>query len=309
MPFLRTMATVLITGGTGLIGTALTHALHAGGHTVRHLSRRPGTAPGTATFTWDPAHGTVDPQALHGVDAIVHLAGAGIADRRWTKARVQELIDSRARTARVLLRAVQAHGARPQVMVSAAGINYHGAVTGDRILTEDDPPGDGTIARISTAWEAAVDEWRDTCRTVKLRTPMVLARTGPLQRLAAPVRMGLGAPLGTGRQWLPWTHIDDLVAAYVRALFTDGMSGAYHVTAPGHVTNAEVMRTVAQVLGRPFFLPRVPAFALRMVLGELSAILLEGSRADSARLRATGHEFKHPELRGALEDLLGAGGG
>lgn len=298
------MATILITGGTGLIGTALTEALLRQGHAVRHLGRGAGQRNGVSSFTWDPARGTIDPRAVHGVDRVVHLAGAGIADKRWTKARVQELIASRADTARLLLDTMGAHGIRPDAIVSAAGINYYGALTTDHVCTEHDPPGHDTIARISVAWEQAVDAWKGTCRVVKLRTPIVLARTGPLQRLAAPVRWGLGAPLGSGRQWMPWVHVDDLVAIYVKALFDDAMTGAYNVNTGHDVTNAEMMRTVAQVLRKPFFLPAVPAFALRIVLGELSSILLEGGRADNARLLGTGFRFTHPRLRGALDDLL-----
>lgn len=299
------MATILITGGTGLIGTALTKALQIEGHEVRHLSRTTGDRHGIRTFHWDVARGLIDPQVVEGVDRIVHLAGAGIADKRWTKARVQELIDSRARTADLLFHAVRAQGTKPAVLVSAAGINYYGAVTTDRVYSENDGPGTDTIARISVAWEHAVDQWRDTCRVVKLRTPIVLARTGPLQRLAAPVRWGLGAPLGTGRQWMPWVHINDLVAIYIKALFDDTMHGAYNANAGHDVTNAQMMRTAATVLRRPFFLPAVPGIALRVALGALSTILLEGSRASNQRLLDTGFQFAHPELKGALSDLLG----
>lgn len=298
------MATILITGGTGLIGMALTETLLQQGHTVRHLGRGAARRNDVQSFTWDPARGTIDSRSVHGVDRIVHLAGAGIADKRWTKARVQELIASRADTARLLLETAKAQGMRPDAIVSAAGINYYGAVTTEHVCTEQDPPGHDTIARISVAWEQAVDAWSGTCRVVKLRTPIVLARTGPLQRLAAPVRWGFGAPLGSGRQWMPWVHIDDLVAIYVKALFDDTMSGAYNVNTGHDATNAEMMRTVAQVLRRPFFLPAVPAFTLRAALGDLSSILLEGGRAGNARLLGTGFRFAHPQLRGALEDLL-----
>jgi uncharacterized protein (TIGR01777 family) len=298
------MATILITGGSGLIGTALTKALLQQGHAVRHLGRGAGRRDGVSHFRWDPVRGTIDPRAVDGVDHIVHLAGAGIADKRWTKARVQELVDSRATTARSLLKAVQEHGATPAVMVSAAGISYYGAITTDHVFTENDAAGDDTIARISVAWEQAVDEWRDRCRVVKLRTPIVLARSGPLQRMVAPVRLGLGAPLGNGRQWMPWVHIDDLVAIYVKALFDPEMHGAYNVNTGNDVTNGEMMRTAARVLRRPFFLPKVSGFVLRTAFGDLAAILLEGSRASNKRLLATGFRFAHPELKGALEDLL-----
>lgn len=299
------MATILITGGSGLIGTALTKALLEEGHTVRHLGRRAGERNGVRTHMWDIHAGTVDVEAMRSVDHIVHLAGAGIADKRWTRARVQELIDSRALSALLLLRAAREQGVEPRSFVSAAGINYYGAVTGSKVYTEHDPAGADTIGRISLEWEAAVDQWSAVCRVVKLRTPVVLAaHGGALPKLMAPVKWGAGAPLGTGRQWMPWVHLDDLVQAYRKALFEPGLAGAYNVCAPQDVTNADMMRTVARVLGKPFFLPPVPGFLLRLALGELSSILLEGSRASNERLVRTGFTFKHPRLEGALRDLL-----
>ncbi len=299
------MATILITGGSGLIGTALTAALLRDGHTVRHLGRgrsRPGTV---QQYTWDISRGTMDTAALEGVDHIIHLAGAGIADKRWTDARVKELIDSRAESARLLLRMAQREGLRPASFISAAGINYYGAVTTSHTYAESDPAGTDTIARISVAWEAAVDEWNSLCRVVKLRTPIVLSPTGgALAKLALPVRWGLGAPLGTGRQWMPWVHLDDLVNAY-RHAFTNTLQGPYNVCAAEQVDNRGFTRTLGRVLGRPVFLPAVPAFALRLALGELAGILLEGSAASSQRLRSTGFTYRYERLEDALKELVG----
>lgn len=302
------MSTILITGGSGLIGTALTKALQTAGHSVRHMSRSAGTRNGVQAFAWDIGAGTMDAKALDGVDHIVHLAGAGIADKRWTAARVQELIDSRALSALLLLRQAQATGLTLKSFVSAAGINYYGAVTKDHRYTETDPAGADTIGRISLEWEAAVDQWSSHCRVVKLRTPVVLAAEGgALGKLAAPVKFGLGAALGSGKQWMPWIHLHDLVRAYVQALEREDMQGAYNVNAPEDATNADVMRTTARVLKKPFFLPPVPGFLLKLALGDMSSILLEGSRASNARLLETGFEFVHPGLEGALRDVLRGG--
>jgi len=300
------MATVLITGGSGLVGRALTSSLLADGHMVRYLGRGARPVPGVAVFRWDVARREVDGQALNGVDHIVHLAGAGIADKRWTPARVRELIASRADSILLLLKVAKEQGTLPGSMVSAAGINYYGAVSGGHRFTEDDPPGTDTIGHISHEWEKAVDQWGTECRTVKLRTPVVLAREGgALPKLAMPVRFGLGAALGSGKQWMPWVHIDDLVRAYRLAIADEGMRGACNVNTGNDVVNAEFMRTVAKVLGRPFFLPPVPGFALKLAFGELASVLLEGSQASNAKLLATGFRFRHPELEGALRDLLG----
>lgn len=299
------MSTILITGGSGLIGTALTKSLLADGHTVRHLSRTPGERNDVRAYAWDIKAGTMDEQALVGVDHIVHLAGAGIADSRWTKDRVQELIDSRCLSALLLLRTAKELGSRPRSMVSAAGINYYGAVTGTHRFIESDPAGTDTIGRISSEWEAAVDQWASLCRVVKLRTPVVFSsQGGALEKLSKPVKLGLGAPLGSGKQWMPWVHLDDLVRAYEHAMANERMEGAYNICAPEEATNADVMRTAAHVLGKPYFLPAVPGFLMRLALGDLADILLEGSRVDTERMKATGSTYAQPKLEGALRDAL-----
>jgi uncharacterized protein (TIGR01777 family) len=299
------MSTVLITGGSGLIGTALTKALLGAGYQVRHLSRSAGEHNGVRAYRWDIGKQVVDHAALEGIDHIIHLAGAGIADKRWTAARVQELIDSRALSALTLLHAIQQTGAKVQSFISAAGINYYGAVTSEHRYIETDRAGVDTIGSISVEWEAAVEQWSQVCRVVRLRTPVVLSPVGgALAKLAAPVRFGLGAPLGSGKQWMPWIHLDDLVALYLKALEEKAMNGAYNACAPEDVTNADMMQNVAKVLGRPFFLPPVPGFLIKFALGDLASILLEGSRASNAKLLATGFRFKHPQLREALEDVL-----
>ncbi len=298
------MSTVLITGGSGLIGTALTKALLSSGWSVHHLGRTQRDDGPVRSFVWDLRKGTIDRAALKGVEHIVHLAGAGIADERWTEERIVELIDSRVGTSRLLMKAVLEEHTSIRTMVSAAGINYYGAQTSSHVFTEDDPPGGDTIARISKDWEDAVDEWTPYARVVKLRTPIVLAREGgALKKLAAPVKWGLGAALGTGEQWMPWVHIDDLVRIYMQALSDDRMRGAYNVNTGNDVTNSEFMRTLARVLRRPYFLPNIPGWILKIALGELAIILLEGSRASNSKLLATGSEFRSATLLPALEDL------
>lgn len=299
------MATILITGASGLIGSALAASLSAQGHVIHRLGRSKPYTSDSQVFQWDTANDKIDERCLHGVTHIVHLAGAGIADRRWTEARVQELIASRSASSHLLLRAVQRTNAAVHTIVSAAGINYYGAYTTECKFSETAEAGSDTIARISVEWERAVDEWRDTARVVKLRTPIVLARNGSaLQRLATPVRLGLGTALGHGRQWMPWVHLDDLVQLYTTALFDECYTGSYNANTGNDVTNAAFMRTLARVLRRPFLLPKVPAFALRIALGELSTILLEGSRADNSRLLRTGFRFRHGALEPALLNLL-----
>ena len=300
------MGTVLITGGSGLIGTALTRELLAAGWNVHHLGRSKTEKAGVRSFVWDIKKGVMDRAALEGVDHIVHLAGSGIADERWSASRVKQLVASRTETARLLLDVARTEAFPIKTFVSAAGIGYYGAHTSSHIDSETDPAGNDTIATISRLWESAVDEWMPYSRVVKLRTPVVLsAEGGALVKLRKPVDLGLGAPLGTGKQWMPWVHVDDLVRAYIHSIRTGTMQGAYNVNASDTVTNAEFMKTLSQVLGRGHWLPPVPAFALELALGELSVILLEGSRASNAKLLATGFSFEHDRLAEALEDLLG----
>lgn len=299
------MSIVLITGGSGLIGKRLTLKLQQAGHTVRWLGRS-GSDPATGRFNWDIHQGTVDARALVGVDHIVHLSGAGIADKRWTDTRMKELYASRGGAARLLLGAVRAEGAKPLSFISASGVGYYGAITSDHVFTEEDPPAQDTIGALTQDWELAADTWSDQCRVVKLRTPVVLAREGgALPKLSAPAKWGLSAPLGRGSQWMPWVHVDDLVNAYATAIERSDMSGAYNVVAPEQPDNRAFMRAVAHALHKPFFLPAVPAFALRISLGELSSVLLEGSRASQERLLRTGFVFRYPELGIALRDTLG----
>lgn len=298
------MATILITGGSGLIGSALTTALLAKAHEVRHLTRAHKKVGPVRSHLWDVSTGKVDPAALQGVDHIVHLAGAPIVERRWTEARVKELIASRADSARLVLRVAKAMDSAPKSFVSAAGIGYYGAVTSDRFFGEDEPPAKDTIARISAAWEEGVDAWRPVTRVVKLRTPIVLAREGgALKPLALLTRWGLASALGSGKQWVPWVHIDDLVRVYERAIGDEHMVGAYNVAADDQPDQRTFMRTLAQVMGKPFFLPAVPTFVMRLILGERAGLLVEGSRVSNDRLKAIGPHFVHPQFEQALRSL------
>lgn len=299
------MGAVLITGGSGLVAGHLTKLLSAAGFAVRHLSHSARPDLPVPTFEWDIAKGIVDSRALQEVDHIIHLSGAGIADKRWTMERMQMLYSSRVDAAALLHREMGKTGAWPKSFISASGINYYGTATSDRTFTEGDPSANDTLGKLCQAWEGAANEWKAQCRVVILRTSVVLAREGgALSKLAGPARWGLASPLGHGRQWMPWVHIDDLARAYLHVIQNTGMHGAHNIAAPEDVRNREFMREMAHVLRRPFLFPAVPRFVLRAMLGELSSMVLEGSRVSSAKLAATGFEFRHPALRATLQDLL-----
>ncbi len=299
------MATILITGGSGLVGTALTKLLLKEGFAVRHLGRSAKADASVPAFMWNIGKGFVDPRALEGVDHIIHLSGAGIADKRWTKARMLELYTSRSGAADVLRKAVEASGNWPRSFISASGVNYYGGITSDLIFTEDVPPAEDAIGRLTKAWEDAADSWAPPCRVVKLRMAVVLAREGgALPKLAAPARWGMAAPLGTGKQWMPWVHVGDLASAYVHAVRNTQMHGAYNVAAPEQVRNLEFMHEMAKALQRPFFLPPVPGFFLHAALGAPAGLILNGSRVSNEKLVQSGFRFKHPQLGEALNGLL-----
>lgn len=299
------MPTILITGGSGLIGSALTKALIARGHSVRHLSRTPGKRNGVEAFAWNVPQRTIDASSLEGVDHIVHLAGENIIAKRWTPERLRICEESRTESARLVLRTAREVGMRPQSFVSASGVGYYGAITSDRIFTEEDPNATDTIGKLTRAWEDAVDEWGSVCRVVKLRTPIVLAGDGgALPRFMKLARWSVLAPLASGRQWMPWVHIDDLVQAYVCSIADGRWHGAYNICPPDHRTNKDMMRHIAKAVGRPLFPIAVPGFALRIALGEMSDLLTEGARVESRRLEQVGFRFSHGDLGPALRDLV-----
>lgn len=300
------MDKVLITGGSGLVGTALTKLLLKEGYAVRLLGRSGKADTLVPAFKWDIPQGYLDPRALEGVDHIIHLSGAGIADQRWTQARRDELHSSRVAAAELLRQEAERSGAWPKTFISASGVNYYGTVTSDHVFGEDEPSSKDFLGQLCQAWEDAADAWAPRCRVVKLRMAVVLAKEGgALPKLSVPARWGLAAALGTGRQWMPWVQIDDLVQAYLHAVRNPGMSGAYNVAAPEDVRNGDFTRELANALHRPCFLPNVPAFALRALLNGPAEMILAGSRVSRAKLLASGFSFKHPRLMPALEQLLG----
>ncbi|HRA15791.1 MAG TPA: TIGR01777 family oxidoreductase [Flavobacteriales bacterium] len=299
------MTTILITGGSGLVGSHLTKLLLGEGFAVRHLSRSAKPDAPVPTFEWNIAKGFIDPRALENVDHIIHLSGVGIADERWTEERMRVLYSSRVDAAALLHREMGMAGAWPKSFISASGINYYGTHTSDQVFNEEDPPANDTLGKLCQSWEGAANDWAAQCRVVTLRTSVVLAREGgALSKLAGPARWGLASPLGHGRQWMPWVHIDDLARAYLHVIRNAEMHGAYNIAAPEDVRNREMMREVAHALHHPYLFPAVPRFVLRAMLGELSSMVLEGSRVSNAKLVASGFELRHPELKEALKGLL-----
>ena len=298
------MSRILITGASGLLGTRLTQLLLERGHQVSHLgrSKRLGSLP---SFTWDVEAGTIDESALKDIDAVIHLAGAGIADERWSEKRKKEILESRTKSTALLVRELNKGNNSVNVLVSGSAIGYYGMTLDDTLFTEQSKPGTDFMADVVTAWEHEADQLKGK-RLVKIRTGVVLSKNdGALKEIARPVRFGFGAPLGTGEQYVSWIHIDDICAMFITSVEDESMQGAYNGVT-GAVTNRELTRAIAKVLHKPLWLPAVPAFALRLFLGEMSYLVLYGSNVSSSKIRETGFTFGFNNLNDALNDLLSA---
>ncbi|MEU9166137.1 TIGR01777 family oxidoreductase [Streptomyces sp. NPDC048424] len=293
---------IAVTGSTGLIGSALVRSLRADGHeVVRFVRREPA---GGDEARWDPARGYVDPAGLAGCGAVVHLAGAGIGDHRWTAAYKKEIRDSRVLGTAAIARAAAALDEPPAVLVSGSAVGYYGD-TGDRVVDEDAPAGQGFLPSVCVEWEAAAAPAREAgIRTAFARTGLVVAREGGAWGRMFPLfRAGLGGRLGNGRQYWSFISLRDEVAALRHIIDTPGIEGPVNLTAPEPLTNRQVTAAMGRVLHRPALLP-VPAPALRIVLGELSADVLGSQRARPARLLASGFVFRDPGIEQALRAAL-----
>ncbi|MDJ0925280.1 MAG: TIGR01777 family oxidoreductase [Acidimicrobiia bacterium] len=297
---------VLVTGATGLIGTALCASLRNDGAEVKRLVRRP--AANSDELSWNPAAGELDADAVEGYDAVIHLAGAGIGDKRWSAARRKLILDSRVEPTRLLAERLAAVEKRPQVFVSASAIGFYGDRT--EPVTEADGPADPAdfLSEVVVAWEGATRPAADAgIRTVQPRTGIVLAKQGgALVRLLLPFRLGIGGKLGNGETVWSWITLADEVRA-IKHLLTSNLHGPVNLTAPNPVTNAELTKVLGRVLRRPTVIP-VPRFGLNLLLGEelATALLFTSARVLPAKLLESGFEFHHPRIESALAELLGS---
>jgi len=297
-------ARVVVTGASGLVGTALCTLLRTRGHHVDRLVRRP-ARPGGGEIRWDPAQGSIDAALLEGAEFVVNLAGEPIAAGRWTPARKRAILESRTQGTRLLCDTLARLDRRPQALLSASAVGYYGD-RGEEWVTEEEAAGAGFLADVCTQWEAATLPAREAgIRVVNLRIGVVLSTAGgALARMLPAFRFGLGGRLGTGRQYMSWITLDDLVAAIEHLLFASQTSGPVNAVSPNPVTNAQFTKTLGRILRRPTFLS-MPAFAVRLAFGEMGeAVLLSGVRARPARLLADGFSFRDPELDPALWRIL-----
>ncbi|MES2629642.1 MAG: TIGR01777 family oxidoreductase [Bacteroidota bacterium] len=298
------METVLITGGSGMIGSRLSEMLNKKGYSVRHLVRHPQGNERFPSFAWSVRRNYIDPAALQDVDHVIHLAGSGIADQRWTESRKRVIVSSRVDTLHLLYQKLSEQSIRIKTLVSASGINYYGMRDPEHINREEDPAGKDFLSAVCVKWEQEALKFPPDTRVVMLRTATVLSKKGgALERLAKPVKLYAGAPLGSGRQWFPWIHIDDLCRMYIHAL-ENPLAGPYNAVSSEHITNEGFTKKLAAILKKPLWLPNIPGWVMKLLFGELAVVLLYGNRAENQKIRSTGFVFKYPEVEPALKEAL-----
>ena len=293
---------VIVAGSSGLIGTALVRLLLDEGHEVLRLVRRAPAA--DDEVRWDPVAGSIDTEALVGVEAVIHLGGASIAGQRWTAAYKQEIRDSRIKSTRLISETIAQSDSKPDVFLCASALGYY-ADRGDEILTENSPKGEGFLADVTAEWEhATLPASEAGVRVCNMRIGVVLSETGELPRsMLTPFKFGLGGKLGNGRQYMSWIHIEDVARAFAFALNKESLSGPINLAAPNPVTNAEFTKALGRVLSRPTLF-RVPGFALRIAMGEMAQFALGSARLYPLKLAQGGFRYRWNDIEPALRDIL-----
>jgi uncharacterized protein (TIGR01777 family) len=298
---------VLISGGSGFIGRNLTTLLLAKGYSVSILSRSEKQNKGDVFYyKWDVAKQTIDDEAILKADYIIHLAGENIAEKRWTAKRKAAIIDSREKSTQLLYSVLKKHYKKLDAFVSASAVGIYGAVNGEEICTEDMKPANDFLGYTCQKWEDSIDFIENlNIRTVKIRTGLVLGKNdGFLKKLIPLFKYRLGSALGSGKQYMPWIHVDDLCAIYLQAISDASMEGPYNAAICDNTTNTVFSKTLARVFGYSIWLPNVPAFVLKLVMGEMAKIVLTGRRVSSDKMEQTGFKFKFNNLEEAIRNCL-----
>lgn len=286
------------------MGKKVTNMLFEKGYSVSHLSRKPGNDTRIKTYLWDIQKGIIDENCIDGVDAIIHLAGSGIADGRWTEERKKEIIESRTKSIELVYKVLKSKPHKVTSVISASGVGYY-SDRGDELMHEDDAPAHDFMGTCCIQWESAVDEGEKLgLRIVKYRTGVVLDKDGgALPQLAFPIKFAAGSPLGNGKQWMSWIHHEDVIDMYIYAIEQAGLNGVFNMVAPNPVTNAQLTKAIAKQLHRPVWLPNVPAFLLKLLFGEMSTLVLGSTKVSSQKIEDAGFIFKYPEVTGALKEI------
>ncbi|PVX51072.1 hypothetical protein C7377_1405 [Balneicella halophila] len=297
---------ILITGGSGLVGTALTEKLIEKGYKVNWISRSNKSRKDVDVYQWDLKKAYIDKEAFKGVDAIVHLSGANISANRWSETYKKLIADSRIETSQLLFDSVTKYNIPLKTFISASAIGYYGTFTSDKVLTEDSPPGNDFLAKVCIEWEKKAKQFQTIgARTATIRTGVVLSnKGGALPQITKPIKWGVGANLGNGQQYMPWIHIDDLVNIYLKCIENSSMHGTYNATSPDSITNKKITKQLAKYLNRPLWLPNIPKSILKLILGERANLLLEGTRIFPKRLLNQKFSFKYSSFAEAIVSLF-----
>ncbi len=309
------MSKILITGGSGTVGTRLTTLLLQKGYQVAHLSRsnkndNKNATPNVKNYVWDIKKGYIQPEAFENLDYIIHLAGAGVADERWTDARKKEILESRTLSTQLLCKYLAETKTPLKAFVSASAIGIYGFDTGNQLLTEESPISSQFLADVVKKWEEEVQKIaligsQNSIRVAKLRIGIVLSnKGGALVEMAKPVRLFAGAALGTGKQHLSWIHVDDLCKMFIFAIENNNISGEYNAVGVAATTNEILTKSIAKALDKPLFLPNVPAFALNLLLGEMAGMILGGNNVSSEKIQKAGFQFDYTDLDVAVKNLI-----
>lgn len=294
------MATILITGGTGLIGKQLTQLLQKKGHKVTILSRTKSNKKNF--FQWNIATNFIEEKAITTADYIIHLAGANIGAKRWTTKRKEQIIDSRVNPTLLLHKKIQELNPNLKAFIAASGIGYYGAITSHTIFKEDDNPHNDFLSKVCQLWEKASLQFQTSkIRTVIFRTGVVYSKKGgAFSKIISPIKKGFGAALGNGKQYMPWIHINDLCKMYLLAIENKELQGIYNAVSPEYITNKQLTKCVAQKLNKKVWLPNVPAFVLKLALGEMADLILYGSRVSVNKIKNIGFTFQFKNINKSL---------
>lgn len=295
------MKKILITGGSGLVGKKITGLLEKNGYEVAWLSRSPEKYK-QKSFAWDVDKQTIDLDAIQWAEGIIHLAGEGVADKRWTAERKKAILQSRTQSTLLLKHAVEKSKKKPEVFVSASAVGYYGFNTGETLMDENGKAGNDFLAQVVMAWESEVDKISDYgIRTVMLRIGIVLDNKGGA--LVEMLKPPIAAPLGNGQQWMSWIAIDDLARMFLFAIENKGMIGVYNAVGPNPATNEALTKAAAKKVGKIYAGIGVPGFALKIVLGEMAQMVIGGNKVSPKKIQKEGFEFKYPVLEDALEKI------
>lgn len=299
------MKRILISGGSGLVGTRLQKLLRNKDYEVLTLTRKASNLEENE-FHWNIYDQKIDRKALNNIDYIIHLAGENIGAKNWSKKQKAKILKSRVDSSKLIVNSIREAQAKPKAIISSSAIGFYGLVTTEKIFNEQDEPSNDFLGNVCQQWENEINHANDlNIRTVNIRTGIVLSNEGgALPKINKPVKMGLGSAIGSGKQFMPWIHIDDLCEVYIHAIENEKLQGPVNAVAAEHITNADFMTTLANVQNKKIRLPNVPGFLLKLYLGEMAQLVLTGSRVSSNKLLNSGFTFKYKNLKLSLENLF-----